>query len=475
MAAKIQQEKISELAAKSFYNSIKTNLEEDSIYAGTSYIPQTDYDAYAGSLDSESTFWGGVDSDGDYLDETFYNQTLITLHKVLPGGVSRVIPRVDWELRKKYQIGDYVLSKQVESGYHKLRVYKCLHTPNDVSANPPLGSSYDPVSYLDGYVWKYMYTIQNVDSIKFLTADWMPVPEKIKTSEFSSINSGSYIYDQYLTQINAEPYTVWGAEIDSDILIDFYNSSATFRSQFANSKVTLQGIENPSHNNGVTKTAKLELTYNSSNNTFTSKIIENGRNYHGPVTFGWDSDSTVLGISGVVAPGMGHGADVPRELKANNVMVSIRNIPDEYLEEVYNGSKYNLITLHMNPIDNFTERFALQDYYSAALSFECSNNSFIVNDEIQSVTDTSKSATVVGVDGNRVFYIFTAGGEEDLHFEVGESVQTLGGSKTNTVTAIYNRGVVLNSSNMIIADYLGSTVIERTKGQIESFNFVLKF
>lgn len=475
MAAKIQQKKISELAAKSFYNSIKTNLEEDSIYAGTSYIPESDYTAYAGSLDSESTFWGGIDSDGDYLDETYYNQTLITLHKVLPGGVSRVIPRVDWEYRSKYNINDYVLSKQVESGYHKLRVYKCLHAPNDLSSNPPLGSAYDPVSYLDGYVWKYMYTIQNVDSIKFLTTDWMPVPEKIKTSEFSNINSGSYIYDQYLTQINAEPYTVWGAEIDSDVLINYYNNTASFRSQFNDNAVTLIGIDNPSNSEGATKTVKLELTYNPDNSTFTSAIIESGKNYHGPVTFGWDSDTTVDGISGVVSPGMGHGSDVPRELNATGVMVSVRNIPDEYLEEVYNGSKYNLITLHINPIDDFTERFALQDYYSSSLSFTCANNSFVVNDTIRSVSDNTKIATVVGVYGDRVFYIFTAGGEEDLYFSIGENIETLGGSKTNTVTGTYNRGTVINSSEMIIADYLGNNIIERTSGQIESFNFVLKF
>ena len=52
MAAKLEKNKVGELASKSFYNLLRTSLEDESIYVGVSYFPDSDWNAYSGSRDS---------------------------------------------------------------------------------------------------------------------------------------------------------------------------------------------------------------------------------------------------------------------------------------------------------------------------------------------------------------------------------------------------------------------------------------
>lgn len=65
-------------------------------------------------------------------------------------------------------------------------VYKCLDNNNGAqSINKPLGTSVDPVSTDDGYVWKYMYTVPINLRSKFLSEQYIPVVSAL-TNQFYS-------------------------------------------------------------------------------------------------------------------------------------------------------------------------------------------------------------------------------------------------------------------------------------------------
>ena len=281
MAAKLEKIKVGEISSKAFYTYLKGALVDESMYAGVSYFPDSDWAQYAGSNDSESTFWGGLDSDYGVLDKTFYEQTMYSMHKVLPGGISRVAPRRDWVYGTVYKSAPineaYVISKEYTSGYLSLNVYKCLFSPRNPSYYPPTGTSSTPTTLSDGYVWKYLYTISNSQSLRFMNDDWMPVNERITSAEMSNITTESPNYNQYMSQINAEQGSVYDVIIDSDVLVNSVVADSDLRVAFNWKTVNLIGIDNKT--NKPSRTFKFVLNWDSDYNTFRTVLTEAGAGY----------------------------------------------------------------------------------------------------------------------------------------------------------------------------------------------------
>src|SRR5574343_161549 len=87
----------------------------------------------------------------------------------------------------------YVLSSH-QGGY--FNVYKCLFNNNlALSTERPSGSDPVPITYADGYVWKYMYTIPLNLRNKFLTQDYIPVSKAILNQYYSNGAINSVIVD----------------------------------------------------------------------------------------------------------------------------------------------------------------------------------------------------------------------------------------------------------------------------------------
>ena len=65
-------------------------------------------------------------------------------------------------------------------------VYKCLYNnSNHTSTNMPTHTTIDPVTHVDGYIWKFMYHIQLGLRKKFLTPDYMPCYTALSSSFYS--------------------------------------------------------------------------------------------------------------------------------------------------------------------------------------------------------------------------------------------------------------------------------------------------
>jgi hypothetical protein len=76
-------------------------------------------------------------------------------------------------------------------------VYKCVSnaiTSNGVTSNStvmPTGTyttSNGNIATSDGYIWKYMYNVK--PSNKFLTVDWIPVPESTAQFDYDVSTTG---------------------------------------------------------------------------------------------------------------------------------------------------------------------------------------------------------------------------------------------------------------------------------------------
>ena len=68
-----------------------------------------------------------------------------------------------------------------EGGAHG--VYLCLDNNNGaLSVSPPKGTSPNPITTSDGYVWQYIYSITGTMQM-FLTNKWLPVPRHLTTKD----------------------------------------------------------------------------------------------------------------------------------------------------------------------------------------------------------------------------------------------------------------------------------------------------
>jgi hypothetical protein len=126
------------------------------------------------------------------VDEKSTWQNIYAGKKILPGNIEFVVPRVDWAANRIYKQFDdtielsYLVSDQdtTQPMYvltDEGNVYKCLcNDGSNLSTIKPSGdySSSNGIIFTgDGYLWKYMYNVN--DSNKFLTPSWMPVPYSI--------------------------------------------------------------------------------------------------------------------------------------------------------------------------------------------------------------------------------------------------------------------------------------------------------
>lgn len=79
----------------------------------------------------------------------------------------------------------------------EFNVYKCLDNNNAaVSQFKPIGTTVDPVTFPDGYMWKFLYNIPIALRTKFLTDDYVPVVTALRNQFYSNGNIQTVRVDQ---------------------------------------------------------------------------------------------------------------------------------------------------------------------------------------------------------------------------------------------------------------------------------------
>lgn len=163
-----------------------------------------------------SYLWDNNDTPPNVVDTENYeniSRADALLFKRIDGtSVSFVVPRINYTKNVVYEIYDDSIPLDGKQFYvltSDFNVYKCLHNNgNRPSTVEPFGVSSSSVTYSDGYVWKFIYTITPALRNKFLSATSMPVYNAITERYYSAgsltntiINSGGVGYTDINTSI----------------------------------------------------------------------------------------------------------------------------------------------------------------------------------------------------------------------------------------------------------------------------------
>ena len=354
-----------------------------------------------------------------------------------------------------YETNYYVVTSEY-------KVYKCLdNNSNGESTSEPTSTSSAPFTLTDGYIWKYMFTVNANDFEKFKTDEYIPIPED------TAIDPSNVI----------APAANYGGSI-YNVLID-----AAGTGYLANTEYDIVG----DGTNG-----KIRITSTNQGGGITGiKVVNPGQGY----TFGQINLST--GSNGILRPIItgkeGLGQKIGRELGAYRIAMHAKLEKDDFLF----GNDFRIVGLLYNPIVSTTS--------GIAIGTKQLNLVAKLDSDIDGFYDDAKiTGTTSGATGRIVHYEtdgVTVGGLHTIYytqenqlgyglksdgtkpnFVAGEDITlTEGGlgapeSKTidsNASTAVKDSELTRGSGEIIYID--NRATISRADDQTEDFKIILEF
>jgi hypothetical protein len=402
---------------------------------------------------------------------------MLSLKKVGSDDAVRVIPRYNWTTGTVYDQYDSRVEDIFDSVFYVLNsnneVHKCLYVPKNPDTWADLPSTEEPdgvgvtaLTYDDGYIWKYMFTISAQNANEFLTPDWIPVETNATVSQ-NEIDTAGKIEAVMVTERGSNINTYRGG---LSAVSNIENGSITLRMTpvtdvwtdnvetsnvcFANGTITvlsgdsageIRAISGYDYTTGVVSYTgdSLELNYETDTvvvgptitisgngsgaivypiidatlkKVNTIEVLENGSGYtlatieilgSGAVLV--DGESTVQ-ASVMISPRYGHGYDPEKELGGKYVMLKTMLVFDDN-EDIIKNNEYRKIGLIRNVLDPDTEALLTAETLSASKSLILASGSsvdWLADDVIvQTVGDVESKAYVIEFDStsNTLRYI----------------------------------------------------------------------
>lgn len=326
----------------------------------------------------------------DYYSETTKNN-LVALFKLTNNDVRIGIKRIDWRVHTRFaqydpfkEIGDYDQPHYCLVGTD---IYKCLHNNyNNFSRQQPTGRSINSIIMPDGYIWKYIGTVDPTDEINFMSNTHVPVKKSVNADqsgvELSAQKASLSTLDKIVT--NNQPFTnpisrFNGTGTGAHAFYNFTSSGHIDRVFLVNAGEGYHGrtfftLHNDDSGHGAEAEAtvanslitNITITQNGTGYTnATVLIVGDGNNASavasitaGSITgititnmghgYTWARVIILPGTAGLAAycipaPYMGHGHDIIRELAANELLISKR-VGDMLAPYVVNAD-YNEVSL----------------------------------------------------------------------------------------------------------------------------------
>jgi hypothetical protein len=386
---------------------------------------------------------------------------MISAKRIRGDSVKLVVPRRDWEANVVYTAFDDQ-STNLHTDFANVKSYVVTSNRNvwlcidNNGANTTLVGN-EPVNIsnnngfnrtLDGYLWKYLYTIGENDP--FFTNEWMPVPDETP-AEVPVENQKAGTVDRIIVENSGIGYNNGEFGVDA----------AGF--------ITIEG-----DGTGAEAVANTDLL----GEVLTVKMLSHGEGYtYANVIF---SGGTGAIARAVLSPPSGHGKHPAKELDAKDVMVSLKMGEIDSTEggTVTKTNDYRQFGVIKNPY-----KYGMEDVYETANSVSCcmnitavvDNNDMFVNDEYVFQYDSSGNELIF--DG----YIVDANATSQL-IRVTQYRGTPG-LETQIFNETSSRSKrVLQFENPAFERYHGDIVyvenvlpIQRNENQAESFNIVFRF
>ncbi len=276
-----------------------------------------------------STTWDdNVPSPVDNLNYLSHvKDTMVFGKKITVNDIRRLIRRVDWKQGTIYEMyrHDYSVSnpspqtnstRLYDANYYVMnsdyRVYLCVENGSS-SAVPNGAESSDEPTFIDlepsragesgdGYIWKYLFTVNPSDIIKFDSIEYIPVPNDWSSSTDSQIQS---IRENGDSLIN-----------ENQIKTVYINNQG---SGYNTTQAELDIIGDGTGGKVIVTTTGGKLT--------DATVSSGGKNY----TYGRVNLSTINSgatswaeLIPIIPPSRGHGFDLYNELGADKVLVYAR-------------------------------------------------------------------------------------------------------------------------------------------------------
>jgi len=364
------------------------------------------------------------------------------------GGVKSYVQSNNFE-QHLYETNFYVVTSEY-------KVYKCLdNNDNGESTSEPTSTSSAPFTLPDGYIWKYMFSVNANDFEKFKTDEYVPIPEDsaIDPSNViaSSANYGGSIYNVLIDA----PGASYQANTEYDIVGDGENGKVRITSTDQSGGIT-----------GV-------------------KVVNPGQGY----TFGQINLST--GQNGILKPIItskeGLGQKIGRELGGYRIAMHAKLEKDDFLF----GNDFRVVGLLYNPIVSTSSGIAIGTKQLKLTSALAGGVSY----DDAKITGTTSGAggrvihyesanglhTIYYTQENELEYGLTSTGTKP-NFVAGESgtiTPASGGSQqsitidSDASTAVKDSELTRGSGEVIYID--NRATIARADDQTEDFKIILEF
>jgi hypothetical protein len=370
--------------------------------------------------------------------------------------ISHAIVRNDWQANTEYAAYDHCTCSldlvNSNSAFYVVtkewNVYKCIsNNSGALSTVQPTNISTTNLSKeIDGYVWKYMYTISPSERLKFTTDRYIPV--KIISTDDNSL--------QWQVQENATP-----GSIDEIFIINGGDNYTDAN----NITISITG-------DGIGANAIAQV--NTMSNTISSiTMVERGVGY----TF---ANVRVISAAGanaefkaIISPVGGHGSDPLRELGGSYLILNPRlNGDEDGILDIDN--EYRQISIIKDPLLYNGLEVASNTVVNQLmiLSLNGVSNEYVEDELVYqgpSPELASFFGTVVSWDSaNSIIKLSNVVGNPITDLLIGQN-----SAASRFVDSVTNPTLKPYSGKLLYIDNIGT--VQRNQNQVEDFKIILKF
>lgn len=373
--------------------------------------------------------------------------------RLVTGDISHVIPRNDWLANTVYIAYDdnnpylFAGNNQFYVITNENKVYKCISnnysapsTTKPTSTNPSITSQ-----TADGYIWKYMYTIEASEILRFANRDYIPV--KTLTTDTGAV--------QWSVQQNA---------VDGGIHSIVLENFGVGYTNANNIIVTVSG-----NGTGATAIANLNLI---SETVSTVTITNPGSGYtyaNVSITGGEGSNAQARAI---MSPPGGHGSDPVYELGGNSLIINAKlNFSEN--GKLPTENEYRQIGLLKDPYIKGTSNVFANSAFSQFYQITTSGSGDYTNDEFvyqgASLGAATFSGRVLKYDSaNGIVYTINNSGTLSSDALIGANTVT-----SRFVTTFTEGELRVNSGKILYINNIKP--ITRSPTQQETFQILINF
>ena len=376
--------------------------------------------------------------------------TMIGGKLITENSMEHVIERNQWATGISYSAYDDKDTDLYSHDFYVIttdfNVYKCLDNVNSSNSTvePTSTNPATITQTADGYIWKYMFTLNSEDKYRFLNDDYFPV-------RTLTVDNGS-------TQWQVQSQAVEGA---------IYLIKIEDAGTYTNDNVSIVII-------GDGTGANASCNVNTSSNTLHTMTIDD---YGTGYTYASASITGGAGSGGslrvVLSPPNGHGSDPLYELGGSNLMLNVRlrgtengtlPIVNDLRQIILLKDPYTVGTTNAYSNTTFSQ---LKDLSLTGVSSDYDEDEYVYQGASLS-TATFAGKVVEWDSANSQLLLNNTTGTPTSDTLIGDTT-----GSTSFVTSVENEDLTKNSGKILYIQNIPE--IQRDEFQTENFRIVLKY